>query len=343
MRTFDLAPPKFFPLQRIGPLAQLPSLLKEFGVNPSELFRDLPVHLDDLSNPEGHLPFDDCVRMLARAAELTRCPHIGLVLGSRVDARALGVAGEVLLVAPILREALIDFIGLQSGNSAGAVVYLLPHGTDYLLGYGVYQFNGGISRYAYDLSLAVAYATVKSATGGAAVPLEVLVCHKHADRRPYEMLFKAPVQFNQNQAGLVYPTSAMEAPVVTADPRARRRLQELVAQRFPVDQPLTQRTRHLLRPLLLLKRGTMNDIADALRVNDRTLRRKLFEEGTTFQIVRDEVRLAVAMELLHLTEMPVTEIADALAFAHPSTFTRAFRRWSGQSPTEVRVDASHER
>ena len=328
----------FFPVQRVGPLAKLPSLIEELGFDPTLLFDGWSAVPTEISDQDAYIPYQQAETILARAAELTGCPHIGLVLGSRMDASILGIAGEVLAAIPVLGDAIKEFIGLQPINSSGAVVYLLPHGKDYLLGYGAHQYNGGINRHVYDLSLAVAFRVLSDVTGGAAHPMEVLMCHdNHADRRHYEAVFKAPVRFNQRHAALVYSGSALEMPVITASSVKRDQLMAMLAQNPSAGQPVSSRVRRLLRSLLLLNCGTMRDIADALGMDVRVLRRKLVAEGATFQDIRDEVRHGLAMELLQLTRMPVSEIADALSFSHHSTFTRAFRRWSNVSPAQFRA------
>ena len=330
----------FLPMQRVGPLAKLPRLVEELGFDPGLLFDERSTVADEISDEDGFIPYHKGVAILARAAELTACPHIGLVLGSRMDINILGFAGEVMSANPVLGDALNEFIGLQPINSSGAVVYLMPHGKDYLFGYGAHQYNGDINRYVYDLSLAVASKVVSDITGGAAHPMEVLMCHDNpADRRHYEAVFKAPVRFNQRHAALVYSSDMLDLPVVTADPVKRKELLEIVWQKRSAGLPFSSRVRRLLRSMLLQNRGNMQDICVALGMNERVLRRKLAAEGATFQHLRDEVRHAVAKELLQMTILPVSEIADALSFSHHSTFTRAFRRWSGQIPTQVRVDA----
>jgi AraC-like DNA-binding protein len=77
----------------------------------------------------------------------------------------------------------------------------------------------------------------------------------------------------------------------------------------------------------------MPEIAGVLGVHPRTLRRRLADEGTTFDDLLEEVRRSMARELLELTDMPMSEIADALAFAAPGVFTDWFRRALGVPPS----------
>lgn len=83
----------------------------------------------------------------------------------------------------------------------------------------------------------------------------------------------------------------------------------------------------------------MAGMARSLGLGPRTLRRQLAAEGAVFETIRDEVRFNAARELLALTDLPVGEIAAAIAFASHSAFGQAFRRWSGLSPTMWRESA----
>ena len=77
-------------------------------------------------------------------------------------------------------------------------------------------------------------------------------------------------------------------------------------------------------------------MAEFLGVSKRTLYRHLETEGASFQPLLDEVRYGMARELLTITELSVSEIADALAYSTHSHFTEAFRRWSGVTPSDWR-------
>ena len=68
-------------------------------------------------------------------------------------------------------------------------------------------------------------------------------------------------------------------------------------------------------------------------MHTRTLSRRLEEFGTSFREIADEIRFEIAQQLLRQTSLDVGEIAASLGYARASAFTRAFRRWSGSTPT----------
>jgi AraC-like DNA-binding protein len=73
----------------------------------------------------------------------------------------------------------------------------------------------------------------------------------------------------------------------------------------------------------------------------RTLHRHLHLEGQAFRRIADEVRFEIAREMLAHTDMALSQVAAALKYSELSAFTRAFRRWSGQTPSEWRIRHSH--
>ena len=91
---------------------------------------------------------------------------------------------------------------------------------------------------------------------------------------------------------------------------------------------------------LLTRQGAgmpgMDEVADALCMTPRTLRRRLLEEGATFLRLREEVRRATAEELLSGGALSVENIADHLGYAEPTCFINAFRRWTGETPLVYR-------
>ena len=99
--------------------------------------------------------------------------------------------------------------------------------------------------------------------------------------------------------------------------------------------------RSLLRPALMAGRHKAEDVAALLGMHSRTLNRRLNAFGVGFQQLLDEARFEAARQMLQYSANEVGEISEALGYAAPGVFTRAFRRWSGTTPAQWRLD--HER
>jgi AraC-like DNA-binding protein len=99
--------------------------------------------------------------------------------------------------------------------------------------------------------------------------------------------------------------------------------------------------RRLLRTRLMSTRCSAEDIAEAMAMHRRTLSRRLKGSGLGYRALANEIRFEIARQFLKDTEVPLAQIAAALGYSEASAFTRAFRRWSGETPSDWR-SRSHE-
>ncbi|MEL7369843.1 MAG: helix-turn-helix transcriptional regulator, partial [Myxococcota bacterium] len=133
----------------------------------------------------------------------------------------------------------------------------------------------------------------------------------------------------------------MAMPFSSADPRLHTMLQmvardlQLGADRTPFESAVRAR----LRDLLMQKRTDACSVARAMGVSERTLGRRLAETGTTFRDVLDRFRAEQSERLLLDGALSLAEIADALGYNDQSAWTKAFRRWRGQTPATWLKDA----
>ena len=81
---------------------------------------------------------------------------------------------------------------------------------------------------------------------------------------------------------------------------------------------------------------SIDEVAAALFMTKRTLQRRLADEGVLYNEYADEIRRKLAVQYVKNTKMPLTEVAFLLGYSHVSAFSRAFRRWMGQSPNDFR-------
>ena len=284
------------------------------------------------------MPYSEIVALLAKAAEVAECPHFGLLLGEEHDHRSLGLLGELMANAATVGEALQDFVTWQMDLSRAAASYLYRSGDAFHFGYGIYERNAPGSFQVYDLTITVGRNIVSSLSRDAVRPEEILICHRSPpNRQPYERILHCVPRFDQSLNCLVLSEAAMQHRLADADPMKRHAvLQKLRDIAGPNMASLSARTRHVLRSSICTGDVTMAALAQQFDIHPKTLERRLAAEGYSFEQIRDDVRYAVARDLLELTDLPVGEVALALSFASHSTFDHAFRRWSGKTPTEWR-------
>jgi len=116
------------------------------------------------------------------------------------------------------------------------------------------------------------------------------------------------------------------------EPELRRRLADLDRVESTAD-----RVRAALLELLPAGRSDAAAVARRLALSGRTLQRRLADEGTTYQAVLDRTRLALAHHYLDRPDVTVAEVAFLLGYDEPSSFYRAFHRWSGRTPQQARA------
>ena len=172
----------------------------------------------------------------------------------------------------------------------------------------------------------------------------------HADA--YAVLFRGPATFNAPHTALHFDARYLHLPLRRDEQALRQMLQHalpLTVLHYRRDRLLVQRVRQLLaaplsgQPAHALPQHSAESLAALLHVSPRTLHRQLKEEGATLQGLKDEVRRTRAVELLHRTQRPIKQVAEAAGFENEKSFIRAFRGWTGQSPAEFRKARSEER
>jgi AraC-like DNA-binding protein len=128
----------------------------------------------------------------------------------------------------------------------------------------------------------------------------------------YAVLFRGPVTFNAPRTALHFDARYLHLPLRRDEQAMRQMLQHALPQH------------------------SAESLATLLHVSPRTLHRQLKEEGATLQGLKDDVRRTRAVELLHRTQRPIKQVAEAAGFVNEKSFIRAFRGWTGQSPAEFR-------
>jgi AraC-like DNA-binding protein len=210
------------------------------------------------------------------------------------------------------------------------------------LDYAIYATGVEASDQIYDGALAISSNALRTLCGPDWHPTEVLFCHsKPADASPFRRVFDGPLRFDAEQTAIVFPVTWLAHRLCGADSAVYRRLERRVgALKEQADDDPVAALRRLLRTLLLGGSGSVANVAKHLAMHRRTLNRRLEARGTSVHELVEEIRFEVARQLVELTRMPLVEISAALGYADPSAFTRAFRRWSGITPSEWRASRS---
>jgi AraC-like DNA-binding protein len=152
-------------------------------------------------------------------------------------------------------------------------------------------------------------------------------------------VYQAPIREGQPHIGLSFEARWLRLPVVQNAQSLREFLARAPADlliRYRDPSRVSERIRRLLRRRLGSALPALDDISQALAMTPQTLRRRLHEEGHGFQALKDGLRRDAAIEDLARPELTLMDIANRLGFSEPSTFQRAFKKWTGVAPGEYR-------
>jgi AraC-like DNA-binding protein len=310
------------------------------GLDCQALFKELGLVYADLENPDARFPQDSMTRLWQRAVELSGNPAVGLNMARVVRPASFSVAGYALMSSRTLKEGFERLVRYQRiiADSADLSFRLLPEGYALIL-----TVHGDLlppTRQSAEASLAFALAFCGWLTGRPLHPRQVLIQgDQPRNVEPYKKFFHAPLTFNAPYDALVFDRADMEAPLPTAD-EAMAKLHDRFAGEFLArfaSNRVTHQARQVLCRLLPQGEPKREAVAQSLHLSQRTLQRRLQEEGTSFQILLDDTRRELAEQYLAQPQMTLLEIAYLLGFADPSNFFRAFRRWFDETPGEYRV------
>jgi AraC-like DNA-binding protein len=182
-------------------------------------------------------------------------------------------------------------------------------------------------------------AVIESALGG---PMDGAEFHFDFDAPDYSAIyantFHAPVTFDCQHVGISIPASWLPLPCPFSDPKVHQR----AIDRLEVAERNLQGPKFIVAQIeetLHNSEGvppSVQSIATQLHISRRTLVRRLEEHGTSIRSLTERHQRRRSIELLADLNLDISEVADKLGYSEPSNFSRAFRRWFGESPQEYR-------
>jgi AraC-like DNA-binding protein len=310
------------------------------GVDCRAIFLELGLDYAALEDPDARFPQDGMTCLWQRAVELSGDPAIGLNMARVVRPASFHVVGYALMSSRTLKEGFARLVRYQRIIGEGADLSFRPQPNGYELTLAIHGDRLPAARQSCEASLAYALAFCRWMTGKPIRPQQVLFQGEPpADLRPFEQVFQGPLQFNADHYGLLFERADMDMPLPTAN-ESLAQLHDRFAgdylARFS-ESRVTHLTRQVLCRLLPQGEPRREVVAQALHLSQRTLQRRLQEEGSSFQQLLDDTRRELAQQYLAQPALSLLEVAYLLGFADPSNFFRAFRRWFALTPGEYRA------
>jgi AraC-like DNA-binding protein len=279
-------------------------------------------------------PAQFCVAW-AEAIRITGDARLALAIASATPPGAFGIVEYVCRSAPTLGDALRQWVRYLNLLDDAVVVGLVTDGARAYLRVELESEAPAPASHELCFALVAKYARELSTVPFRIASVEL--AHT-GDPAAYRAWFDAPVTFGADRTQLAFPASALDAALVSSDPKLLAiltRAADELHRRAPEDPTIAAHVARVLRDALRTDEGHVDRVAKRLGLTSRSLQRRLKDEGTSFQAVREQVRHDLARRYLD-ERLSIAEISFLLGFSEPSAFFRAFKRWTGMTPLEAR-------
>ena len=291
---------------------------------------------------ESRVPASDVPILLAKAAALLDQPRLGLMLGSSAHPQRHGLLAYLASTSETLGAAwrqLCRYIGLLN---EGMELLVLPAADEIAISLNpdpALPAGEGLRQLLSLASVTLVRAS-HDLTGGKARPLRVeLACPAPAEPAFWAAAYRAPVVFAAPLSRLVYSAEDAALSIISADSTLAGILSkhaETALAQLGGRSGWSGRVKTLIFDNLGKSPCGLAPTARTLLMSERSLQRRLQEEGTSFEKLHDEARHSLALAYLRDRRLGISEVAWLLGYAELPAFYRAFKRWTGVTPLEHR-------
>ena len=304
--------------------------------------RDTPLPQADalaqrLADPAAVIPLEELEHLLDAYADRAGLA-CGLQLGAQARPATFSALGYLAMSSRTLGEAVSLMPSYESVVMDVGLTTLTRDGDAVQLAWGLRDRQP--HPVLEDFILAAWLSLGRWLVGRPLTPDAVHFTHDApADPEPYRRYFPCRHEYRQLQAGMRFPAGWLDLPVLHADPDLHALMLDR-ARALQAAQPVTgawsRQVLAVLPDLLPRQQATMPEVAARLNVSERSLRRRLAEEGESFQDLLQEQRRQLACHYLRNERLGLLDIALLLGYAEHSAFSTAFRQWYGVTPGQFR-------
>jgi AraC-like DNA-binding protein len=319
--------------------ATLLRALEERAVDVDVLLGEVGLDTSIRVDPERRIPLSASTRLWNAAVAATGDDAFGIDVSRYVRLGTFHGLGHAFMTSPTLRAALERAARFSRVTADMAVSSTHVDGDDFVY---VNSWQQGAARPAHaavDAAMAAIVRAARAMLGRQLAPTRVELVRpepRNVDR--FETFFRASLQFDAPENVLAFAREDAERPVPGGHDRLASIGDRTVSDYLATLEPATiaGQVRELLVDALEAGEPDVDALANELAMSGRTLQRRLQDEGTSFREVLATTRRDLAEALLATGVGSVTEIGQRVGFSETAAFSRAFRRWTGQSPASWR-------
>ncbi|MBR0719871.1 AraC family transcriptional regulator [Bradyrhizobium liaoningense] len=314
--------------------------LRDAGADLAPVMSGAGLTSKDIQDEKRRLDASAQVRMLELAAKEMQDDCFGFHLARDFELGEIGLLYYVMSSSERLRDALQNAERYCAINNEG--VRLRVSLTDRLaIGFEYLNIDRLSDRHHVEFWLVTLVRTCRTLSGAKLAPNQIKLKHFRpetpSDVRSY---LGCEIEFGANRDEILFGAPIGALPVLGADVRLNRLLlryaDEALSSRAARRASIRSQVEDQMVQLLPHGKANALEIARRLGMSRRTLARALSAEGTAFSGVLETLRQALAKRYLRERDLPISEIAWLLGYGEISSFTHAFARWTGSTPTAFR-------
>jgi AraC-like DNA-binding protein len=319
------------------------AVLRKRNIELAPLLRRVGLSERDLDNRQGRISANAQAKLLECAADALGDSAFGLHLAQQANLREAGLLFYVTSAARTIGETLPLYERYcRIVNEAVRVKPLrIQNGV-------IVEINFvGLSRHHFrqnvEFVLAANLKGMRENVGRNIRPIGVTFAHPRNSNLPeFERFFGCPVEYGSASDQWSFSDETLAVPLITEDPHLLETLQpfcdQAARERNTAVGTLRSSVENELQKLLPHGKANRQTVARALGMSERTLSRKLAGEGTTYDELVDQLRRSLALQYIKAPSISVSQIAWLLGYEGSTSFSHAFVRWTGRSPSAVRKE-----
>lgn len=328
------------PMVRTSALLPFVGFFEHIGVPVERRMAETRLPYQALSEPESLIPLNQGLLFLDRIARSEGLKDLGVLVGRKTHVPELGAFGRLVLQSLTLFDALTKISQIiHLYNSAQRIWAESWNGKARAC--AAYGPNVGPGReYGEQYTLMLLIDCIRFAAGPTWAPSEIhlgAALWDALERGRSDVFGGLPVR-RQDVSAIVFDRALLSAPIERARlariDAGQREYDALVSKAPALDFP--DSVGQLVRMFLKDGHSHITWIASAAGVSVRTLQRRLAERGADYSALVEGARFDIATHLLRDHRCKLIDIAFDLGYADAASFTRAFRRWTGVTPSEYR-------
>jgi AraC-like DNA-binding protein len=320
-------------------------VVAELGGDSATLLRYAHIEPSALTQTNSVISYRSMIHLLERTASVLKCPDFGLRLATHQGGIAvLGPLEIAMRNSSTVGEAYRYCAGhLQVYSPVVHIQIEACKSTErHFMRFEILLDRVPNQRQAVENALGLTHNAVLALSGQQFGAREVWFTHEPLlPNGHYHRYFDAPVKFGKPFNAVYFNSGDLAQPIPDQNPQLYEIASSYIDTQFPSPaMHLVTRVHAIAARLLTDGLCNHTEVAARLSMHPRTLQRRLREEGTSFEAIKDDVRRDAAARYLSQPDIPLTRVAALLGYSESSVLARSCKRWFDNSPRRVREMAS---